>query len=192
VAHKGLFNQKVNKREFNSVEGFLVQRNHYDEDGPSAKQNKYDPSKRPVGNPSTIDLEESSGERRRAMTKILKPIIAQRSLDLDALAEDALSKPPVQNGFTVPKERVFKQEGLEAEIIRPNVNVGMAALLSGNIDYVTLFSSVVRAAIQGVPVRVLSATVDKPNQTIISAAGFKTIKDLKGKRIAVGARNLAG
>ena len=84
-----------------------------------------------------------------------------------------------QNGF-------FKQEGLEAEIIRTNANVGMAALVSGNIDYVTLFSSVVRAAIQGVPVRVVSATVDKPNQTIISRAGFKTIKDLKGKRVAIG------
>jgi NitT/TauT family transport system substrate-binding protein len=84
-----------------------------------------------------------------------------------------------RNGF-------FKQEGLEAEIIRTNANVGMAALLSGAIDYVTLFSSVVRAGIQGVPVRVVSATVDKPNQTIISRAGFKTIKDLKGKRIAIG------
>ena len=88
--------------------------------------------------------------------------------------------------WVAQKNGFFKQEGLEAEIIRTNANVGMAALLSGNIDYVTLFSSVVRAAIQGVPVRVVSATVDKPNQTIISRAGFKTIKDLKGKRIAIG------
>jgi NitT/TauT family transport system substrate-binding protein len=88
--------------------------------------------------------------------------------------------------WVAQKKGFFKQEGLEAEIIRTNANVGMAALLSGNIDYVTLFSSVVRAAIQGVPVRVVSATVDKPNQTIISRAGFKTIKDLKGKRIAIG------
>ncbi|HEY7164126.1 MAG TPA: ABC transporter substrate-binding protein [Candidatus Binatia bacterium] len=88
--------------------------------------------------------------------------------------------------WVAQKNGFFKQEGLEAEIIRTNANVGMAALLSGSIDYVTLFSSVVRAAIQGVPVRVVSATVDKPNQTIISRAGFKTVKDLKGKRIAIG------
>jgi NitT/TauT family transport system substrate-binding protein len=88
--------------------------------------------------------------------------------------------------WVAQKNGFFKDEGLEAEIIRTNANVGMAALLSGDIDYVTLFSSVVRAAIQGVPVRVVSATVDKPNQTIISRAGFKTIKDLKGKRVAIG------
>lgn len=88
--------------------------------------------------------------------------------------------------WVAQKRGFFKQEGLEAEIIRTNANVGLAALLSGNIDYVTLFSSVVRAAIQGVPARVVSATVDKPNQTIISRAGFKTVKDLKGKRVAIG------
>ena len=88
--------------------------------------------------------------------------------------------------WVAQKNGFFKQEGLDAEIIRTNANVGMSALLSGNIDYVTLFSSVVRAAIQGVPVRVVSATVDKPNQTIVSRAGFKTIKDLKGKRVAIG------
>lgn len=80
----------------------------------------------------------------------------------------------------------FKQEGLEAEIIRTNANVGMSALLAGSIDYVTLFSSVVRAAVQGVPVRVVTTTVDKPNQTILTRAEFKTVKDLRGKRIAIG------
>jgi NitT/TauT family transport system substrate-binding protein len=88
--------------------------------------------------------------------------------------------------WVAQKNGFFKQEGLEAEIIRTNANVGMAALLSGSIDYVTLFSSVVRAAIQSVPVRVVSATVDKPNQTIIARTGYKTVNDLKGKRVAIG------
>jgi len=88
--------------------------------------------------------------------------------------------------WVAQKNHFFQQEGLEVEIIHANANVGMAALISGNIDYVTLFSSAVRAAVQGVAVRVVSATVDKPNQTIVSRAEFKTVKDLKGKRIAIG------
>jgi hypothetical protein len=111
VAHKGLLNQEINKREFNFAEGFLVQTNHYDEDGPLAKQNKYDPSKRPFGNPSTIDLEKTSGARRRAMIGILKQLIAGESQGLDAVAEDTLSQSPVQNRFTVQQMVMVPKTG---------------------------------------------------------------------------------
>jgi hypothetical protein len=111
VAHKGLFNQQVNKREFSFAERFLVQTNHYDEYGPLAKQNTYDPSRRLTGDPSAVDLEKSSGERRRAMADIMKRIIARGSLDLDIVAEYALSEPPVQNRFTVQQMLMVPKTG---------------------------------------------------------------------------------
>ncbi len=127
------------------------------------------------------------------MRKIAWALLIVLSFQVSAWAQDkirfSITSATVTTALPLlvaQKNGFFKQEGLEAEVIRTNANVGMSALLSGNIDYVTLFSSVVRAAIQGVPVRVVSATVDKPNQTIVSRAGFKTIKDLKGKRVAIG------
>ena len=43
----------------------------------------------------------------------------------------------------------FKEEGLEAEVIRMNANVAITALASGDTDYTMIFGSVVRAAIRG-------------------------------------------
>lgn len=133
------------------------------------------------------------GETFAAMQKLGWPLLFVFVLQASAVAEDkvrfSITSATITTALPLSvaqKSGFFKQEGLEAEIIRTNANVGMAALLSGDIDYVTLFSSVVRAAIQGVPVRVVNATVDKPDQTIISRPGFKTVQDLKGKRVAIG------
>ena len=43
----------------------------------------------------------------------------------------------------------FKEEGLEAEVIRMNANVAITALASGDTDYTMIFGSVVRAAMRG-------------------------------------------
>ena len=43
----------------------------------------------------------------------------------------------------------FKQEGIEAEIIRMNPNVATMALVSGVIEYSTLIGSVIGANLKG-------------------------------------------
>ncbi len=55
---------------------------------------------------------------------------------------------------------VFKEEGIEAEVIRMNANVAITALASGDTDYTMIFGSVVRAAIRGLPVRVVASLID--------------------------------
>jgi ABC-type nitrate/sulfonate/bicarbonate transport system substrate-binding protein len=51
----------------------------------------------------------------------------------------------------------FKQEGLEAEVIQMRVPVMITAISTGDLDYTMVFGSVVRAALRGLPVKVVAS-----------------------------------
>jgi NitT/TauT family transport system substrate-binding protein len=80
----------------------------------------------------------------------------------------------------------FKEEGLDPEIIRMNFNVAMSALINGEVDYTMIFGSVVRAAIRGIPVKVVAVLIDSPPYTIISRPEIKSVKALAGRRLGIG------
>ena len=83
------------------------------------------------------------------------------------------------------KRNFFKEEGIEAEIIRMNANVSITATATGDIDYTMIFGSVVRGAIRGLPIRVVASFLDSPTHMLIARAEFKSVKDLKGKTLGV-------
>src|ERR1051325_9225118 len=85
------------------------------------------------------------------------------------------------------KKGFFKEEGLETEIIRMNANVAVAALAGGDTDYTMIFGSVVRAAIRGLPVRVVSSLIDGSTHALVARPEFKSVKELKGKTLGVQA-----
>src|SRR5687768_10612304 len=72
----------------------------------------------------------------------------------------------------------FKQEGLEAEIIRMNANIAVAALASGDIGYTMIFGSIVRAALRGLPVRVNASFIDGSTHALLARPEFVSVKDL--------------
>jgi NitT/TauT family transport system substrate-binding protein len=80
----------------------------------------------------------------------------------------------------------FKEEGLEPEIIAMRPPVSITALASGDIDYTTVFGSVVRAALRGLPVRVVASFIDGSTHALVARPEFKSVKDLKGRTIGVG------
>jgi ABC-type nitrate/sulfonate/bicarbonate transport system substrate-binding protein len=83
------------------------------------------------------------------------------------------------------KRNFFKEEGIEAEIIRMNANVSITATATGDIDYTMIFGSVVRGAIRGLPIRVVASFLDSPTHMLIARSEFKSVKDLKGKTLGV-------
>jgi NitT/TauT family transport system substrate-binding protein len=93
--------------------------------------------------------------------------------------------------FLVPfvaKDRGFyTKHGIEAELIQVRPNVAMAALLSGDIDYVELIGSIIRSAGKGAPVRAISTSIKAPFFSFAANSKFKTMKDLKGATIGVTA-----
>jgi len=51
------------------------------------------------------------------------------------------------------KRGMFRDEGLDLELIRMNANVSVTALSTGDIDYTMVFASVVRGALRGMPMK---------------------------------------
>ncbi len=99
----------------------------------------------------------------------------------------AVSNPNMPN-LTVAmaqKNGLFKDETLEAEIIRMNPNVAITALATGDVDYCQLFGAVVGGAIVGLPVRIVAGFLDNWPMTLIAQPELKSLKDLKGKTLGI-------
>ena len=90
--------------------------------------------------------------------------------------------------FTLPLAQMrgfFQEEGLEAELIRVRSAVAIPALTSGEIDYHTVVSPALVAALRGIPVRLVACFTPGLTTVIIARPEFKTIQDLKGKTIGL-------
>jgi NitT/TauT family transport system substrate-binding protein len=61
----------------------------------------------------------------------------------------------------------------------------MAALISGDIDYVELIGSIIRSAAKGISVRAISTSIKAPFFSFVAQNKFKNMKDLKGATIGI-------
>jgi NitT/TauT family transport system substrate-binding protein len=106
------------------------------------------------------------------------------AVDKVRLSISALDVSFLTSGLAL-KRGFFRDEGLDVEIIRMNANVSITALSTGDIDYTMVFASVVRGALRGMPMRVLASYMDSSTHLLIARPEYKTLKDLKGKTLAV-------
>ena len=84
------------------------------------------------------------------------------------------------------KRGLFREEGLETEIVMMRGNIPVAALVNGEIDYYSGIGPVVIAAIRGVPVKVVACYVPGSPNLLLARPEIKSVKELKGRTIAVG------
>jgi ABC-type nitrate/sulfonate/bicarbonate transport system substrate-binding protein len=80
----------------------------------------------------------------------------------------------------------FKEEGLDVEVIRMNANVAMSALIAGECDYTMIFASVIRAAMRGIPLKVVAVLIDSPPYAFIARPEVSSMKALRGKIVGIG------
>jgi ABC-type nitrate/sulfonate/bicarbonate transport system substrate-binding protein len=96
--------------------------------------------------------------------------------------------------FLVPfvaKDRgLYLKHGSEVEIIQMRPNIAMAALISGDIDYVELIGSIIRGAAKGLAVRAISTSIKAPFFSVVAQTKYKSIQDLKGA--IVGLTSIGG
>ena len=113
-------------------------------------------------------------------------LLSHPALALDRL-RIAASNPNMPNltVATAQAKGFFKEENIDAEIIRMNPNVAITALASGDIDYCQLFGAVVAGAIAGLPVRIVAGFLDNWPMTLIAQPELKSLKDLKGKTLGI-------
>jgi NitT/TauT family transport system substrate-binding protein len=112
--------------------------------------------------------------------------LCSRATALDKIRV-AVSNPNMPNLTVAMAQRngFFKDENIDAEIIRMNPNVAITALAAGNIDYCQLFGAVVAGAVAGLPVRIVAGFLDNWPMTLIAQPEFKTLAEMKGKTLGV-------
>jgi NitT/TauT family transport system substrate-binding protein len=80
----------------------------------------------------------------------------------------------------------FKEVGLEAEMITiRSADIIVKALMTGDLDYSTALPSLVAAAVRGLPIKVFAVMIGKTSYVMVSQRGIESLRDLKGKAIAV-------
>jgi ABC-type nitrate/sulfonate/bicarbonate transport system substrate-binding protein len=80
----------------------------------------------------------------------------------------------------------FRDEGFEVLTITMRTNIAVNALLTRNVDYATPSTSAIKAATAGLPVKTVAVLLGRPDYFLTVKKEIKSVKDLKGKRIAIG------
>jgi NitT/TauT family transport system substrate-binding protein len=81
----------------------------------------------------------------------------------------------------------FKDEGLDADIVVMGAATSIAALSNGDIDCTLLTGSVIRAAIRGLPVRLVAGLLTSSPHVLLARQEIKSVKELRGKKVGLGA-----
>jgi len=88
--------------------------------------------------------------------------------------------------FAAQQWKVFEENGLEVESIQMRSQAANAALASGDIHYVAgVGPNSVAATLRGLPSKAVWFASDQLIYSIIARPEFKSLKDLRGKRIGV-------
>lgn len=125
------------------------------------------------------------------MMKIILALLTLFVLHAAARAADKITiGVPELNAQFVPlalaeMKGFFREAGIQADVIRINPTVALAALVSGELDYWTVIGNSVAAAIQGVPLRVLACYVPGSPSALIARPEFKAVQDLRGKAVGL-------
>jgi NitT/TauT family transport system substrate-binding protein len=83
-----------------------------------------------------------------------------------------------QNGY-------FEEKGLTAQLIQMGPQLQVAGLINGELNYDGTFQPVVRAAMQGAPIRLVAVLLAKPGHWLVSKPAIKSIAALKGAKIGI-------
>jgi NitT/TauT family transport system substrate-binding protein len=89
------------------------------------------------------------------------------------------------NLFIAENAGLFKKHGMDVELIQMAGPLPVAALVAGEIDYLTGFTTGLVAAAQGAPLKGIMVTMRKPPFYIVAQPAIQTPADLAGKRVGV-------
>ena len=80
----------------------------------------------------------------------------------------------------------FRDEGFDVLTITMRTNIAVNALLTRNVDYATPSTSAIKAATANLPVNLIAVLLGRPDYFLTVKKEIRSVKELKGKRIAIG------
>lgn len=95
-----------------------------------------------------------------------------------ALPSHSLSSTPI---YVARNLGIFESLGFEPQILILEPRAALAALLTGDLDFYTAAGTTGRAALRGVPVRVVMVAANRSDLCIVAAKEFTSIEQLRGK-----------
>ncbi len=121
---------------------------------------------------------------------VLVVLLARPALAQESRAKIRLSYPNVSIAnlalFAAQQWKIFEQNGLEVESIQMRSQAANAASASGDIHYVAgVGPNSVAATLRGLPAKAVWFASEQLIYSIVARPEFKSLKELRGKRIGV-------
>ena len=80
----------------------------------------------------------------------------------------------------------YQEEGLDVELIMMRGPVANVSLIAGEVQFTTVPTAGLGAAIRGAPIRILFTTYHRPMWSLYVKRGISEVRGLKGKIVGVG------
>lgn len=105
-------------------------------------------------------------------------------------AERVVIATPAPGMFEMPvvaamRNGYFRKEGLEVYKVQVQPEIAVKALVAGEVDYILAWEASLRAAMRGIPIKLVAALTSTPMHVLISRPEMRFPRDLKGKNIGV-------
>ena len=87
--------------------------------------------------------------------------------------------------FYARDRKFFEKEGLSPKIIVVKTEAALPAMATGQLDYTTLTTSTIEAALMGMPLRLVAVANQQPLWGVVAGKGITRVADLKNKKLGV-------
>jgi NitT/TauT family transport system substrate-binding protein len=87
--------------------------------------------------------------------------------------------------FFAKEKGFYRDEGLDVDFVVMGPQLGMQALITGDVGYTTAMGSTLRGALRGLPIRAVMMICEKPHFALIARPGIASVDALKGKVLGV-------
>ena len=134
-------------------------------------------------------------QRRLPVAQLVVALVLISTLSFSAAAQERRSKIRISNaGLTITALPllaardwgIFNASGMDVEIIIMAASLAPSALSTDDIDYIAgVGPASVSATLSGLPSRAIWFSSDRISYWLMARPQFKTLEDLKGKKIAV-------
>jgi ABC-type nitrate/sulfonate/bicarbonate transport system substrate-binding protein len=113
---------------------------------------------------------------------------AEKTAKLATVRIGYVSRSILDMPYIIARDRgLFREEGLEPELIFMKAAQTVPAMLAGGVDFGTATGTAVAAAVSGIDVRVVFALTDKPSFDLIAAPSITSVQQLRGKKLGITA-----
>ena len=118
---------------------------------------------------------------------LLVTLASAQTVGAQNLEKVRIGMPSLSLSFIAPQvayaKNFFRDEGIDAEIIRIATNIGIVAVTTKEIGYTTAVGAALRAGVKGLPIKVVTYFNGRPLHVLVAKREFKSVAELRGRLI---------